>query len=140
MGMLDMGMSLSFQQLVVDHEIARMILRVVRGIQVSGEHLALEVISRVGIGGHYLSEDHTLKHFKSEAVVATLFGRDNFDSWLAKGKPEIKKIAAEKVRDILSNHEVDPLPQGVKEEFQKIIRTMEQRSGRHPTGSQPALS
>jgi len=125
MGMLDMGMTLSFQQLVVDHEIARMILRVVRGIQVSGEHLALDVISQVGIGGHYLAEEHTLKHFKTEAVEATLFERDNFDGWLARGKREIKEIAAEKARDILANHVVDPLAQGVEEEFRKIIRTME---------------
>jgi len=123
--MLDMGMTLSFQQLVVDHEIARMILRVVRGIQVSGEHLALDVISQVGIGGHYLAEEHTLEHFKTEAVEATLFERDNFDGWLARGKREIKEIAAEKARDILQNHEVDPLAQGVEEEFRKIIGTME---------------
>jgi trimethylamine--corrinoid protein Co-methyltransferase len=125
MGMLDMGMTLSFQQLVVDHEIARMILRVVRGIQVSGEHLALDVISQVGIGGHYLAEEHTLEHFKTEAVEAMLFERDNFDGWLARGKREIKEIAAEKARDILQNHEVDPLAQGVEEEFRKIIGTME---------------
>jgi trimethylamine--corrinoid protein Co-methyltransferase len=125
MGMLDMGMTLSFQQLVVDHEIARMILRVVRGIQVSGEHLALDVIAQVGIGGHYLAEDHTLEHFKTEAVEAMLFERDNFDGWLARGKREIKEIAAEKARDILQNHEVDPLAQGVEEEFRKIIGTME---------------
>jgi len=123
--MLDMGMTLSFQQLVVDHEIARMILRVVRGIQVSGEHLALDVIAQVGIGGHYLAEDHTLEHFKTEAVEAMLFERDNFDGWLARGKREIKEIAAEKARDILQNHEVDPLAQGVEEEFRKIIGTME---------------
>jgi trimethylamine--corrinoid protein Co-methyltransferase len=125
MGMLDMGMTLSFQQLVVDHEIARMILRVVRGIQVSGEHLALDVIAQVGIGGHYLAEEHTLEHFKTEAVEAMLFERDNFDGWLARGKREIKEIAAEKARDILQNHEVDPLAQGVEEEFRKIIGTME---------------
>jgi trimethylamine--corrinoid protein Co-methyltransferase len=125
MGMLDMGMTLSFQQLVVDHEIARMILRVVRGIQVSSEHLALDVISRVGIGGHYLGEDHTLRHYKTEAVDSTLFERDNFDGWLARGKPEIKEIAAEKAREILKHHVVDPLPPGVEEEFMKIVKTME---------------
>ncbi len=126
MGMLDMGMTLSFQQLLVDHEIARMILRVVSGIQVSSEHLAVEVISKVGIGGHYLLEDHTLKFFKTEAIEPCYLARDNLDGWLSRGKPEIKAIATEEVGKILRNHQVDPLPDGVEKELDKIIKSLEE--------------
>ena len=125
MGMLDMGMTLSFQQLMIDHEIARMILRTVRGIPVNGEHLAVDVISRVGIGGHFMTEDHTINHFKSEAVEPHLFARDNYDGWVVRGNPEIKQIATEKVKNILKSHEVAPLPDGMEKEFAKIIKTME---------------
>jgi len=126
MGMLDMGMTFSFQQLMVDHEIARMILRAVSGIQVSSEHLALEVISNVGIGGHFMGEDHTLKFYKQEVIEPNLFARDNYDGWLNRGKPEIKKIATEEVNKILRKHEVDPLPDGVEKEFNKIIKSLEE--------------
>ena len=126
MGMLDMGMTLSFQQLMVDHEIARMILRVVRGIPVNSEHLALEVISQVGIGGHYMAEDHTVTHFRTEAIEPLLFARDNLAGWIKRGRPEVKAIATEKVRDILAHHEVEPLPEGVEKEFDAIIKSMEE--------------
>jgi trimethylamine--corrinoid protein Co-methyltransferase len=125
MGMLDMGMTLSFQQLMVDHEIARMILRTVSGIQVSSEHLAREVISNVGPGGHFLAEEHTLKYFKQETIEPLLFTRDNYDGWLNKGQPEIKAISTEEVNKILKNHEVKPLPDGVEKEFIKIIKSLE---------------
>ncbi len=125
MGMLDMGMTLSFQQLMVDHEIARMILRTVSGIQVSSEHLAREVISNAGPGGHFLAEEHTLKYFKQETIEPLLFTRDNYDGWLNKGQPEIKAISTEEVNKILKNHEVKPLPDGVEKEFIKIIKSLE---------------
>lgn len=125
MGMLDMGMTLSFQQLMIDHEIARMILRVVSGIQVSSEHLALDVIANVGIGGHFMAEDNTLKFFKQEAIEPILFARDNYEGWLNRGKPEIKEIATEEVKKILKTHEVEPLPDGVEKEFNKIISSLE---------------
>ena len=51
--------------------------------------------------------------------------RDNYDGWLKRGKPEIKQIATKKVKQILSSHEVPPLPEGVEKEFTKIIKSME---------------
>jgi trimethylamine--corrinoid protein Co-methyltransferase len=125
MGMLDMGMTLSYQQLLVDHEIARMILRTVQGIPVNSEHLALEVISQVGIGGHYMGEDHTVSHFRTEAIEPLLFARDNLAGWIGRGRPEVKAIATEKARDILAHHEIAPLPEGVEKEFDAIIKSME---------------
>jgi len=125
MGMLDMGMTLSLQQFIIDDDIARMILRSVAGIPVNTEHLAMDVINAVGIGGHYMMEDHTLKHFKEEAIEPLLFTRENYDGWLNRGKPEIKAIATEKARDILANHQVEPLPEGMEKEFKAIIKSME---------------
>ena len=125
MGMLDRGMTLSFQQLMVDNEIARMILRVVSGINLGSEHLAREVIASVGPGGHYLAEEHTLNHFKKEAIEPLLFTRDNYDGWINKGQREVKNIATEEVNKILKNHEVEPLPEGVEKEFNKIIKSLE---------------
>lgn len=121
-----MGMTLSFQQFIIDDEIAGMILRVVRGFEVSTEHLALDVIEKVGIGGHYLVEDHTLRHFKKETVETRLFHRENYEGWLSSGKKEIKEIATERVKNILATHEPDPLPEGMDAEFEKIIKSMEE--------------
>jgi trimethylamine:corrinoid methyltransferase-like protein len=124
MGMLDMGMTLSLPQFLIDNEIAKMILRTVSGIKINTEHLAIDTIKNVGIGGHYMAEDNTLKHFRTEAVEPELFARDNYDGWLSRGKPEIKELAIEQVKKIIDTHEVEPLPDGMEKEFNKIIASM----------------
>jgi trimethylamine--corrinoid protein Co-methyltransferase len=44
LGMIDLGMTLDFSQLVVDNEIAKMTRRILEGIPVSSDTLAVEVI------------------------------------------------------------------------------------------------
>ena len=60
MGMLEMGMTMSYEQLLIDQEIVKMIRRVLQGIAVNKETIALDVIKKVGPAGNY-SERHTLK-------------------------------------------------------------------------------
>ncbi|NIM45683.1 MAG: trimethylamine methyltransferase, partial [Nitrososphaeria archaeon] len=55
--------------LIIDNEILEGILRLVRGFEVNDDSLALDVIRRVGPGGHYLAERHTLNHFLEEHWV-----------------------------------------------------------------------
>lgn len=66
-----------------------MIKRIMRGITVSPETLAEEVICEVGPGGQYLTHEHTLKHFKTEFWVPELMSRDNISLWESKGKPQL---------------------------------------------------
>lgn len=51
--------SVAAEQFVIDNEILRMAMRVLRGVEVSDETLALEVIDQVGPGGHCRMEEHT---------------------------------------------------------------------------------
>ena len=56
--MLEMGMTMSYEQLLIDQEIVKMIRRVLQGIAVNKETIALDVIKKVGPAGNYLSERH----------------------------------------------------------------------------------
>ena len=40
------------------------------GVRMDREHLAVEAIKRVGPGGHFLQDDHTLNHFRD--IIADL--------------------------------------------------------------------
>ena len=50
LGMIEMGMTIDYDQMVMDDEFAKMIKYVVQGIQVNDETLALDVIHEVGVG------------------------------------------------------------------------------------------
>ena len=121
MGMLDMGMVFSFRQLLIDHEIARMIRRTVGGIEVNPELLALEVIEKVGIGGNYLTRKHTIKHMKTEQIASELMDRNTRDNWIKGGCRDLAETAAEKARKILAEHRPLPLAAGLEEEFSKLM-------------------
>jgi trimethylamine--corrinoid protein Co-methyltransferase len=61
------------EQLVIDAEIARMTRAMLRGIEVSDASLALDAITRVGPGGNFLADDHTLDHLMEEVDRSELF-------------------------------------------------------------------
>ena len=43
-----------------------MVLRILKGINVNDETLAVDTIKSVGPGGNYLMEDHTIKYMRDE--------------------------------------------------------------------------
>lgn len=108
-GELDFGLSASYEQLVIDNEMAGEVLRIGRGVEVNPETLALDVIKRVGLGGNYLGERHTLKHFKEELWLPPLADRRGRDVWESKGGLDILQRAQGRVADILEKHHPRPL-------------------------------
>ncbi len=125
MGMLDMGMVLSFEQMVIDDDIAAMVKKSVRGIDVNHELLAVDLIKEVGIGGHFLTAEHTMKHFKNEQIQAEIFERRNRELWEAEGSKELEEIAREKVNKIFATHKPEPLSDDVAAEIKKIVASAE---------------
>jgi trimethylamine--corrinoid protein Co-methyltransferase len=100
-GMLDSGNSISYEQFVIDNEIIGMIYRVLAGIQVNEETLAFDVIEKVGPGGNYVMEDHTVDHMMDEFFYPNLSVRCNFDVWEERGRPDMLSRAKSLVQEIL---------------------------------------
>ena len=59
MGMMEMGMTMSYEQLLTDAEIVRMTRRILQGIPVNPDTMALDVIKAVGPANNYLAQKHT---------------------------------------------------------------------------------
>ena len=62
LGMLEMGVTLDFGQLVMDNEFAGMIKHVLRGITVNDETLAVDVIHSVGPFKDFLYQTYPQAH------------------------------------------------------------------------------
>ena len=65
-GIMDGYNSMSFEQCMVDLEIIGMVKRYIDGIKITKETLAVDVIKNIGIGGHFLSCDHTITYCRQE--------------------------------------------------------------------------
>ncbi len=121
-GSLNGGLAASFEELVIDDELCRALLKLVQGIEVNDETLALDVIHRVGSGGHYLAEKHTLQHFKEEHFFPELTDRSSYDAWKKTGGKSLVKRARERTEEILKEHWPTPLDKDVQKEISEIIR------------------
>jgi len=120
-GSLEMGMTASPEQLVIDNEILQIIFRASRGIDVSSETLAADLIEEIGPGGHYLGTEHTRKFYLHEHYVPQLSDRSVRADWEKAGSKEMVKRAGERVDKILKEHSVEPLDRDVEKELEKIV-------------------
>jgi trimethylamine--corrinoid protein Co-methyltransferase len=121
MGTLASGFYGSAEMLVICNEMARMIKYLLRGVQVSDDTLALDVIREVGHGGNFLTHDHTASFFRKELYFPQLFRRLTIDQWEGRGARSILEEAHEQVKDVLSTAGPAPLPEGADEELQRIL-------------------
>ena len=124
-GSLGGGMAASFEELVMDDEICRAVLKAVQGIEVNDETLAVDVINKVGSGGHFLAEKHTLNLFKESLFFSELTSRHSYDAWKKAGGKSMVKRAREKAEEILREHWPTPLDKDVQKEISEIISRAE---------------
>ncbi|MDQ7783836.1 MAG: trimethylamine methyltransferase family protein [Desulfomonilaceae bacterium] len=103
-GMLDSCNSISYEQYVIDNEVIGMIHRVLAGIEVNEETLAFDVVNKVGPGGNYVIEDHTIEHMMDEYFYPVLAVRSNFDIWEGRGRPDMLTRAHDMVERILEEN------------------------------------
>jgi len=120
-GYLESGLSGSYDMLVMSNEVIGMAKRTLRGVVVDAEHLALDVTERVGPGGHYLMDDHTMKHFRTEFWFPELLDRSNWPTWQANGAKSLGVRVHEKVLDLIEHYEPAPTSAEIDQELVRIV-------------------
>jgi trimethylamine--corrinoid protein Co-methyltransferase len=128
-GTMDHALTVSLESLVIDHEICGMIHRMLQGIAVTDSHLGIDVMEKVGPGGHFLNQSHTLKNFQKEHYIPTLCDRDSHETWVQKGCSGMLDGAKQMVRKILAEHIPSPLDPVVEKELLSVIGEIEKREG-----------
>ena len=100
-GLLDALKAFDFAKAVIDDEIAMMLKRVQRGLEFSEENLALDVIARVGPGGTFMLDDHTVGLMKTTAFTPRISDRDMREVWVSKGSLDARVRALRRARDVM---------------------------------------
>ncbi len=112
-GYMDSGMACSAEMLVLGDEVIGMAKRFIRGMDVNAETLARGLVEKVGPGGHFLQEKHTVRHFRDELWVPGLLAREHRDIWRLAGGKDMAQRVQEKVHDLVESHRPKPLPDRV---------------------------
>jgi trimethylamine--corrinoid protein Co-methyltransferase len=125
-GMFSTGLTVSFEQLVIDNEIFSYIKRLSRGVLIDEDTLALDIIEKVGPKGDYLGEEHTLHHLgRGEHWEPLISTRGIYENWRREGKKDIGEKSHERVNWILKNHRVSKLPESRRKKVSAIIKRFE---------------
>jgi trimethylamine---corrinoid protein Co-methyltransferase len=101
-GLVEALKTFDFAKTVIDDEIAQMLKRAKRGLEFSEENLAVDVIKKIGPGGSYIVEPHTIKRMKTAGLLTKLSDRDTRSQWEKKGALDIHARAMKRVREILA--------------------------------------
>jgi trimethylamine--corrinoid protein Co-methyltransferase len=126
-GTMEGALTISKESLVIDDEIIGGLYRVLEGVDVSQATLALDVIDRVGPGGHFLGQRHTMQFLEREQFIPPLGDRQTREKWQGAGGKGVADRAHERVAHILAEHQVDPLDADVEAELERIVREVEER-------------
>jgi len=101
-GQLETELTLSLEQAVIDDEMAAQLLRAQRGIEVTDETIALDVIREGVASGDFIGHDHTLAHYREERIAGELTAPQRRSDWLAAGGLDLVERAAKRVAEILA--------------------------------------
>lgn len=119
-GLLENCTTVSYEKTVIDNEILGNVLRVLKGVEVNKETLAIDVIKEVGPAGNFLANVHTAKHFRKEFYMPKVSDRWNRITWNQKGALDAHARAHIIAEKILYEHRVTP----IEPEIQAQIRQM----------------
>lgn len=133
-GYLDFGLTGSLEAIVIVDEFVDMNRRLLRGISLDRDTMALDAIAEAGPGGHYMTSEHTYRHLRESQWRPTILNRRGRDKWEADGSPDLREKARRKAVDLLANHQVEPLPAALAERADTLLSAF----GVAPAGVAPA--
>jgi trimethylamine--corrinoid protein Co-methyltransferase len=126
-GYLEQGLTSAMEMMVATDEIIDRVKRILRGIPVTDETKALDVMDEVGPGGHYLDHDHTYSRFKTEIWRPTLTDRTNWENWEKAGGKAYRERVHERVIEILEAETEPLLDEGMYHELRRICELADAR-------------
>ena len=112
----------SLEKIVLDAEIAEYAARFFTPMEFSKENMAVDLIKKVGVQGQFMTEPHTLKHFRKEFYNPFVFSRMTYEKWTEKGSKDVLVRAHEKVLDILDKYERPPMDKSIERDLDKYFK------------------
>lgn len=104
-GLMEFALTACYEKYVIDNEILGMVMRAVDNITVNDDTLAFDLIKQVGSGGNFVTAKHTRNFMRKEHYQPSLSDRHTREEWEASGGKNAWERAAQRVEEILANHQ-----------------------------------
>jgi len=105
-GLMEFDLTASYEKMVIDDEIIGRCLRVLRGIEVNEDTIALDLMLEVQSGRtNFLEEEHTIRYMRTEFAPNTISDREHREEWETSGAKDTQARAHEVALRILKEHQ-----------------------------------
>jgi trimethylamine--corrinoid protein Co-methyltransferase len=127
-GYIEQGLTSSMEMVTIVEEMIGMARMILRGIPTDHDHLAVDLIDEVGVGGQFLATEHTARFFRTDHFLTRLLDRNTFDKWQREGSKTLADRANEKVLGILASHRPAPIPEAARGVIETVLARAAARS------------
>ncbi|WP_343212009.1 trimethylamine methyltransferase family protein (plasmid) [Aliisedimentitalea scapharcae] len=124
-GWNEAGMHCSVAKFIVDSEQCAMAYRMAQGLNWDDFDQAIDAVSDIGPGGHYLGHPHTQDNFQTAFFMPELFDNNSIEQWVAEGSIEVTERALNHARKLLSEYQEPKLDIAKDEELRDYIARRE---------------
>ncbi len=128
-GWLEGGLAMGYEKFILDADQAGMVARLLEGVDMSDNGLAMDALREVGPGSHFLGATHTQAHFEKAFYRSTIADNNSFEQWELEGSLDAAQRANAIWKKMLNAYEPPPLDPGIDE---ALIEFVDKRKSSFP--------
>ncbi len=129
-GMMSFENCQSYEKLVIDAEIIGMAKRLIAGIEIREDPIALPLLRELGHNGNFIAHDHTYQWFRKELhIPSPVIDRQTPEAWEENGSLTSWDRAKLLVNDLLETYQPNNLSDELRAELRQITTEAAQRFG-----------
>jgi len=131
-GMLDHGGAVSMEKMIYDNEVCGMIHRLINGITVSDDTLAVDLIKENKFNSSgILGSVHTFDWFRKELFMPSkdIISRTSYTRYVENGSREIYERAREKKFQVLDTYKAPEIDAHTLDEMKRILTDYAEKKG-----------
>lgn len=121
LGIAGVDQAASLEMLLLQHEIIGYIERFMESFDLSDDKIALDVIDKVGPGGNFIDQMHTVENFRKEIWMPGLLDRNYWSAWEESGRPDLASKLKPKLTEYMESYKEVPLADSVNKDVNNVL-------------------
>jgi trimethylamine--corrinoid protein Co-methyltransferase len=128
-GMMEMMLTASYEQCVIDNEIMGATFKMLKGIEVNDATLSVDLLKKVGPkSAHFLTFKETSDYVRKNFWVPQITDRSNWSAWKAQGGKTMQQAANDVAVKILAENKEPVISAQQNEEIMRMARSFHKRA------------
>ena len=120
-GILGSYISMSYEKFLADEELAGMLRRYLKPLDVTEERIDLPTVKEVGVGGEYLTHERTFEHCRSEFYLPAIMSRTDYESWANAGRKTLKESATALLEKRLADYVQPDIDSDIEQKLAEYV-------------------